>query len=74
MTFLVTLSKNIIWYKSNYLMDLELGYAFWEPEKNGDEVRFSFYSYFELIEYWNAKLISNVGNQHFRHFITKYRI
>lgn len=41
---------------------------------SGDEVRFSFYSYFELIEFWLAFCLKDELNVHFNLFETKYII
>ena len=79
-------------------LDLEIGYVFWEPDKNGeisgpvidlyaehreesekfaalvsgDKVRFSFYSYFELIEYWRGNGFDSELLDHFEIFGKKY--
>jgi hypothetical protein len=79
-------------------LDLELGYVFWEPERNGDipgpvidlyaghrkecekfaelvagdKLQFSFYSYFELLEYWRKNGLNNELDAHFNRLERKY--
>ncbi|MBT4552269.1 hypothetical protein HOC37_04740 [bacterium] len=85
---------------ANSAMDLEIGYVFWEPGKNGDasdpvidlyaehqneckrfadlvsgdKIRFSFYSYPDLIEYWRGGGMVGDLVEHFSLFDEKYKL
>jgi len=41
---------------------------------SGDKIQFSFYSYFELIEYWHVNGLEDRMVEHFEVFVNKYKI